>query len=661
MRLPAFPVPYEGETLSSVVARYLSRTPGPTQRKLDFLGMRGAASTALMPLDLQALTSAMPLGHPWSDAPDIVLTRHTLVPLYLHFAYPVRAARAKQSLLGGLCSNPAAALGVTVSAAGNISRRAKFCSECIKADLATRGNAISYLEHQPQFVKLCARHGTPLSFSCSTCFGDRNAARMWRTAGTCNCDSPRCPPVIELGHDAFAEDGWLWLSRQVRSILSAPEVPLFPQLPAMRQSLRDRGLWAGARTDNSNILHALESRFGRGLLIEAGILGTPGRTPSQQWPSRLLGEDKSVRNRIPDVLRTLLLAGLVVSDVADLMGVEVKLDSVAAAVPQGYGGNTRLGRAVLSRESVQQALASAEGNLTAAANLLRTRPEMLAVDMRRLGIRLPLPLATIRRLGTAKVEAVRAALRSGEPKHSIRSRLGVSSWTVQLVESDDQELSLLHRKAAIEAQRSKHRMAVMAYRERHPNAGKMNVLDACASAADWLRRFDRAWLAAVFPTRQAAQRPKGMPLKSWGELDQAFARQVCAVAKFELAQSNRPTRLTKTLLLKRAGANVARNAPGQYRLPLTLAAACAHAESDDSFYRRKLSWALNEYRALGVPISTNLLRRVSGLAPAILKKHRDFIVAQASRLGLSIHARCFLSPLGLPTRPVALKAEAAGS
>lgn len=146
MRLPAFPIPYEGETMSSVVARFLGRTAGPTERKLQFLGLGRTASTALMPLDLQALVDVMPLGHPWCDNPELVLMRHTLVPLYLHFAHPQRAASSLQSLLGGLCGNPAAALGLTVSAAKSLARQSKFCRQCVESDIESRGNAVSYRE-----------------------------------------------------------------------------------------------------------------------------------------------------------------------------------------------------------------------------------------------------------------------------------------------------------------------------------------------------------------------------------------------------------------------------------------------------------------------------------------------------------------------------------
>lgn len=95
---------------------------------------------------------------------------------------------------------------------------------------------------EPEFVKLCASHGTPLLLSCSNCYCDRKAARMWRTAGACNCNSPNCRPAIELGNDPVADAGWLWLSKQVRFILSATHLPATPLLPVIRQSLKSRGL-----------------------------------------------------------------------------------------------------------------------------------------------------------------------------------------------------------------------------------------------------------------------------------------------------------------------------------------------------------------------------------------------------------------------------------
>lgn len=646
MKLPAFPVPQLGETVSSAVARFLIRTAGPVERKLGFLSLKRAAATALMPPNVQALVDAMPLGHPWSDAAHLVLSDHTLVPLYLHFAHPIRVSSAMQSLLGGQCLNPVAALGISTSAATGVARRTRFCPQCIETDLATRGFPVIYREHQPEFVKLCAIHKTPLRLSCANCLADRNAARMWRMAGKCECASPNCPPAIELGHDPVSDAGWLWLSRQVRLILSARRFPAAPLLPVIRQSLGTCGLLGRRGVDNAGVFQALETRFGRNLLAELDALPLPGSPAGQLWPGRLLGNFKAAGDRVPDLMRSLLLSALVVSDVVDLADVPVVVDSSSDAEPNGYSGERQLARTVLSREVIEQALGSSCGNIFVASNQLRVSAAVLAVDMRRSGLRLHLSTATTRRLGPTKLEAIRAALRSGEAKYKIARRLGVSDWTVQLVELDDPELAVLHRRAAIEAQRSKHRDALTRYLDSHPNAGRLDVYKACPAASDWLYKFDRTWLSATLPKRKAPPAWKRRSRRQWGEIDQAFAVQIAAVSESELAKSTRPLRLTATRLLALAGVTVAANERGKQLLPLASAAAQEHAESEVSFYRRKLSWALNECKALEVAVSTKLLVRISGIPTVRLRMYRDHIIAEASRLGISIDARSCLSPLG---------------
>jgi hypothetical protein len=224
-----------------------------------------------------------------------------------------------------------------------------------------------------------------------------------------------------LGHDPVADAGWLWLSKQVKFILSATQLPVTPLLPVIRQSLRTRGLWSHSGVDSSAILRALESHFGRNLLKAVGVQAPPGRDANQGWPGRLLGEPKLTGDQLPDVLRTLLLTALVAPNVAELADTPVILEPSSAAEPQGYGAEKRLGRNLLTRDSIQQALAEANGKITVMARLLQVSPAVLAVDMRRLGIRLPLPIATSRRLGKDMVESVRAALRAGEVKHKIQS------------------------------------------------------------------------------------------------------------------------------------------------------------------------------------------------------------------------------------------------
>jgi len=82
--------------------------------------------------------------------------------------------------------------------------------------------------------------------------------------------------------------------------------------------------------------------------------------------------------------------------------------------------------------------------------------------MKRQGIRFPLPKITVKRLGPKLIAAVQGALRAGTPKIEIQKSLGISEWSVQLIELDSLTLRDAHREATIELQRDDHREAIFA-------------------------------------------------------------------------------------------------------------------------------------------------------------------------------------------------------
>ena len=137
MTLPGFPIPVSGETVTSVVGRHLHRTAGPRSRSLSFLGLRFASARALVPPQLEQLAGAMPQGHPWFSNPREIVLSHTLVPLYLHFADPIRSASVLKSIESNVTRNPAASLGLTVAAGSRMTTNYKYCPDCLARDKST--------------------------------------------------------------------------------------------------------------------------------------------------------------------------------------------------------------------------------------------------------------------------------------------------------------------------------------------------------------------------------------------------------------------------------------------------------------------------------------------------------------------------------------------
>lgn len=644
MRLPGFPVAVTGETVPSVVGRHLLRTAGPKSRGLSFLGLRFASANALVPPDLTKLVDSMPYGHPWSGNARAIVLHHTLVPLYLHFADPKRRASVLASMESNASANPAASLGLTTHAVRRLATNYKFCPGCVAHDKSAEGHGfpVIYREHQPPFVRVCAEHRKPLLFGCTECQFGRTATSRWRMAGQCDCKSPMHIPAHFIGDDPTFEAGVLWLAQQTRIILQTESPgPEASPMASLREALASSGFASRGGVDSDAIATALNSRFGLALLSGLGVPEMARTAAGTRWAGRLLGASAASGERIPDVLRSLLLTSLVADGVDGLWGQRSETAAPSERVPRGYSSQRQLDRELLSTASIEVALKASKGKIAAAATRLNVSPSKLAVDMQRQGIRLPLPAATAGRLGPALIAAVQGALRAGTPKIEIQRSLGVSEWSIQLIELDSPTLRDAHREATIELQREGHRDAVLLHRQLHPSAGRFDLQTDCAAAFDWLRSFDSEWLKENLPKPKRVGGGARGPRKDWQQVDQACVASIHAAVHAELAKKDRPTRLTATRLLDAAG--VLNKKPSL--VPLAVAEAERCTESKDAFLRRKIAWALNEYLDRHVPISMNQLRRVAGLPPSRLKQNADYIVETATTLGLTFEARCALSPL----------------
>lgn len=641
MRLPGFPVAELGETIASVVARHLERTAGPRSRSLDILCLKKAAAHSIVPLRLAELANSMPHGHPWAANPREIVAGHTLLPLYLHFANFKRRERIFGSILSGSSNNPAASLGLTIAANRNLTMRHKFCAECVANDIKTHGFSIAYREHQPAFVRVCAVHLTPLLFDCDRCAASRKALSMWRMAGRCHCKDPQNQPAHIQGDDTAREAGFLWLAKQVRSILSN-QSSHHEESPAkwLRGALVAGGYGARSGLNSDAIVSGLIERYGSQLLLELGVSESARSSSGSRWPSRLLSSTAIAGDRTPDILLSLLLTGLISDQTrgyAEPLSVEKEN---VAKVPAGYSTPKELQRDMLGKEKIELALRASDGRISKAAALLEVSPSRLAVDMQRQNMQLPLSTTTVKRIGIDLIGAVRTALRNGTPKIKIQQSLKISEWSIQLIELDCPTLRDEHRESTIKRQREEHRRTVLQHRKIHPSAGRFEIMTDCSAAFDWLRNFDAEWLEANLPNPKYAGSNGHKPRKDWPQIDQACVNAIQAAARHELKKDGRPARITTSRLLREAGALQKQAA----LLPLAHAEAKLHAESEDAYLRRRIKWALCAYSSRHTPISMNQLRRVAALRPQHLLRYQEYIAELAGELGLSIDARCAFSP-----------------
>jgi hypothetical protein len=646
MNLPGFPVAQHGETFASVIARYLERSAGAKLRILESFGLYFASPSSVIPPDLHQLASILPPGHPWEAAPEVIAKGHTLLPLLLHFAHPERAAAVFKTVISGNSGNPSASLGVSATVSRDFWHTARFCTDCIAHDLMTYGFPVFYRQHQPRFVTMCAVHARPLRSNCLCGQGSRQAAARWQMPCRCGCSEPRTPEVLEADLDAKSEENWLWLSRQVTTILENPNLMPKVHIAAnLLTALRQGGFASLHRgLDQKTISESILDQFSQPVLSQLGT--AHWHNSRYHWAGRALSHSVIDGRRIPSLLRMLLLARLVTEDVSTLWTpVATNPAPQRDRLPSGYRTNFNLKRKRIEKESIELALDAANGKLTVAAKRLRVSFCTLAADLRHHHIHLPLSKVTFKRLGARRIAAIRDALKHGIPKSKVQRQYDVSVWSILLIELDQPELCDGHREASVTRQEEKHRDALLSFLRDNPGKSRNEFAKRHAGAYFWLRKHDRAWLLSKLPApRWGHRKGKRKALGYRHPLDQAASVAVRQMARQELERSGRPKRLTRTRLLSAVGALAALSDRGRDRYPSTIVEAERAAETKEQYMRRNIRWALSELARRRKAISVTQLCRLTNLSPSQLVENRAYVVEVATELDLSFDARCALAP-----------------
>ena len=648
MRLPGFPVAQRGETFASVIARYLGRSAAPKTRLLEMLGLYIASPSSVIPQDLRQFVSVMPAGHPWEGAPEVIAKGHTLVPLFLHFAHPERAAAALKTIISSSSGNVSVLLRIHTALSADIQPTGRFCPDCIAHDLKEFGFPILYRQHQPRFVTMCAVHTRILHSNCPCSQGSRKAIRRWQMAGRCECGEPYTPPVLETDLDAKSEENWLWLSRQVATILAEPDFTPKVHIAANLLAALRRGGFASEKRnglDPDALTKSLLDRFAEPFLRQLG-LARWCETPRLS-PGLILSRSVIEGKRNPSPLRMLMLARLVTDDISSLWKtVAPNPTQKRDRLPLGYPRNFNLNRKRIDREAIESALDAARGKLTVAAERLGVNSAALAADLRHHQIHLPLSAITSKRLGAKRIAAIRGALAQSVPKSKILQLYDVSEWSILLIELDRPELYDAHREASVIRQGEKHREALLSFLRDSPGESRRAFAKRYAASYEWLGKYDRSWLKGHLPESRQGRggRGKRKALKDWQRLDQAALLAERQAARQELAKPDRPMRLTRSRLLSAAGASAALS-HRKHRYQSAIAEAESLAETKSQFVRRAIRWALQQLAEQNLAISLHRLEPLASTSTEVLKEHRSYIIEVAAELEVTFDARSLLAPL----------------
>lgn len=633
-----FPTPVSGETVSSLVCRYVARSAFGIERTLDSIGLRGVKADCKIPSRITQLVAAMPPGHPLKTH-DIVLSEHSILPYHLFFAsQSTRELTIHRLLQPG--SVPDRVLHLTRGMKGRPSLPPRFCPDCVREDEVNLGFSCFYRHHQPRCVLVCARHQVPLHSGCRRCELNRANLTPWHMAGWCECGRAEGDALLDSKVSDKCMDDLMWFARGCQFMLEAditPDVDL-------RTVLRNK-LLTGYATRNGIDAHktidAITQRFEQKTL-ELLDLTFYGGASLTHWPARSLSKADEV-SRLHDPVRLQALTGLCCTSMAELLQPISLFGMNSRALPPeqlrcGYGLKPLVGRDRLEPKLIEDALKDAKGQHGLAASRLGVSTAHFVGDARFHGVRIPLSPKTITWLGEELIAKAKTMLRDGIPKTEIDKTLGITDFARTLIEADAPGLSEQHRIAVVAKLRERHRAEFAAALDTNVSAGRTELEALCHTAYNWLRRFDREWFLKHIPSTRVST-AKRSPHRKWPSIDDRLAKMAVAFHKRCMNSDIRPRQITRYRILKGIGFLQVLTAQKRSLLPQLCAALEALAESNTAFVTRRLRWAMTGYKRGGEALNVKYFNRLAALSALRLKQNRQQIKELALEFGVTIDPR----------------------
>lgn len=625
-KIPNFPMPLKNEAYQSVISRHLARSAGTPANNLKKLGLIGASARNIIPNSIHILPSRLPVAHPWAtDAAHIIL-HHSTIPLFLQFSHPTVYSHLISKLSQGKSTNPIATLGFTHLHTRTllIENDFKFCPQCLEEDLDNHGFPAFYRHHQPKFVKICPKHSTILLSFCRNCASSLSATKTWRLPNSCSCLYPNFQPAISAKPSTDTLEALLHLSKRTLSVINESQLE-----PTLATDLTAKLYEAGAVTASGHLKHA-EIRELITSIYPADFLRT---LDLETWISKRRINAISLKlapNRTPNFLQCLLV-----------------LDALEGFQRPQRPSPLFRDLNIPNKYVVLSAMQNSETSIVKLANSLGIGFNRMITTLRHHRIRLPLTQSFVERNGVYRIESIRGALRSGLPIQQITSQYSISPWSLDLIRLDSIELDSLHKDGALKAKISNYRSIISDFIDSNSTATRSSARKAHPHVVDLLYSQDQEWLDKALPIAANYQNTKRAKHRvDINQLDEQFVQALRKQAQHFLQQSGRPKRVTTTMLLKSVGiTSILGPKPNTPRCKRAFCEAQQLAETIESFEARLISWAVNEYAKLHLPISTNRLRRVARMPANRLHKSRDLIIKLAASLDLGFDSRCTLSPL----------------
>jgi hypothetical protein len=632
MTARSYPIPFEGETLFSVVARvYLRSAFKSAHNALLGLGLRNCRHLA-SPLGgrfLSRMLHAFPgLGRVLT--PENAVWQHTTSPLLLAFSKgcndPEKRCAFTEAVgaRGGWGGAPRTSMLLCP-------KGLRFCIECYEQDVRDSGVAYWHREHQVRMVTRCWRHGTRLK------------EILPKVRQGYELDVPTPEIYGDVVSDVLIPDPQnrelgIRIAVTVAKVLHASHWAQPEQIRQLFLGAADgSGLLHHGRPSRKRIWDLMEGAYGVSFLAAMGL------------PTRYT--DGVVKRYIlPFKVGNIRLDAVIIILMAVALGLECESLCEPASLctksdpeDERDSGNDA-GGCLVNDVALERALASNGFNIGRTVTALKTSRGQLIRRIIQAGIICPIVQGRNAKFSESDIRRMMNMMRTGVPRERILEEFSCASSFLDVLPIYDPLLREDAKRVRYEKTKMENRDDVSRFIAETAGVTRAALWNDLPGPMSFLQRHDREWLRSVLDRLPKQMSKTQAPTAGRGRIDDCeFDRMTLEKLESireQLTTIVPPCRVTATLAVRLAGLSLrVFSRLAEDRLPRTHAFLQEVAETEEQYVRRKLKYALSQLATSRHTVTATDLRLASGFPPAKLKQYQEYIRQVAEEAGMPLNSR----------------------
>lgn len=624
-----FPTPYPDEILYGVLCRYWIRAGRPSPRSVieDFYGTR-RDSNILMPRYLGRIASLLPVSSGMSA--EFFLQNATVFPYFQPFLTEKRADAYCRYLSNSLPDSKSLYFSLGM---GKLryprTNYLRFCAECWKEDVKKYGEPYWHRLHQLPGVMVCPVHRQSLMTTTVTLLAAGKSfypaeERLIGQSQACGVYSDGMMEKLAL---IASDSDWL--------LQNGMDCGSYEQTHSKYvQYSRSQGFDSlTGRIRAKKIRNAVQDSFGAELL---GLLDASGGNAGESWIERIFHHPQSFQHPMYHILLTELMAGSTRAFFQEAYPEFLPFGSppwpcfnpvcpeYLRDVIERYDANPRSSCMHAKFECPVCGMAYRRKHAMSKEEQYARRPKIVdygslwkdklreCVIERGLSLR---ETCEIMRCDfyTANRYAVKFGFLSAENAY-------FPTW--KTAESDD---SSPPPAMSVTEARERYRRQWLELIESHPDAIRSELIKMAPNCYIWLRKHDLEWYNLHSP-------PARYVNFDWAEKDRQTLERIRTAYERLSSGDGKPRRITKTALINESAAHSLSREDALNKMPETSSFLNAVLESQESWRKRKIIWAVHELAENEQRPTPNRVMLKARISTKYLAELMPFIMEQLSKL-----------------------------